>query len=606
MGYIDEKYKDASPGQTVETIKSILKNIGIELEETWYDSGIENCWSLSCNVKGATEPTAHGKGITKDFARASAYGEFMERLQSGLFFYKFQSIECDEAMNLHSYAPDKKYMTVQELIDNGEWMDHLIDTYGNGLTREKIAAQCKMYACTSEDRILTIPFYSLFEDKYVYLPAAFAEHMYSANGCCVGNTKNEAWIHALSEIMERKGNIAMLVSGESAPEIPEDVLEQFPTVMKILKKMRSYKNLDIKVFDFSNGLKIPVISTRIINKDTQRYIVNTGADPILEIAIQRTLTEIMQGRNIEQIATYGNSQVLSKLSDFPVVHNVLNLLETGNGLFTADFFAEEITCNKTCTAFVDNSGKTNEELLPIVLEYYKTLRKPVYIRNYSFLNFHCYKFIVPGFSESRSFRLQEKIQEYALADIAAKVFRQPVKATNEDIAILPMFYNMIQTARSRFGSFPKLAGIPMDITTGSNFLLPTLSYVFYRLGNYKNAIGYIEQFLKLESINSEKKAHFACIKMYLQLKLGNVDENKIHTILNKFFQKNIVDSFYELLRDGKTPYDPYLLDCDPTKCAICPYREKCSYTACKNMLYAVGTQYATFTHGQDRENFSVT
>ena len=85
MRYIDEKFKEKSPEKTVETIRIILKRIGLELEETWNDSGIENCWSLRCNIKGTTEPTANGKGITKDFARASAYGEFIERLQGGLF-----------------------------------------------------------------------------------------------------------------------------------------------------------------------------------------------------------------------------------------------------------------------------------------------------------------------------------------------------------------------------------------------------------------------------------------------------------------------------------------------------------------------------------------
>lgn len=605
MQYIDEKYKDESPVKTAENIANALRSIGLDVEELWYDSGIENCWSLCCTLKGSLAPSSRGKGVTKDFARASAYGEFMERLQSGLFFYKYQSIERDEAMNLHTYAPDKKYMTVQELIENGEWMDHLIDTYGNGLTREDIAYQCHMYACTDDDRILTIPFYSLFEDKYVYLPAGFAEHMYSANGCCVGNTKAEAWIHALSEIMERKGNIATLVSGTSAPEIPESVLRQFPTVSKILDKIRSYKNLDVKVFDFSNGLGIPVISTRIINKETQHYIVNTGADPILEIAIQRTLTEIMQGRNIEHITGNGNARILNTLSDFPLAHNVLNLLESGNGFFTADFFAEEVTCDQAWAGITDYSGKTNEEILPGILAYYKTLNKPIYIRNYSFLGFPCYKIIVPGFSESRAFRLHEKMQEYALADVVAKVLRQPVKAPVEDLALLPMFHNMIQTARSRSNNFERLAGIPMGGHFGANFLMPTLSYAAYRTGDIKNAINYIDRFLNIGLIDEKKKTYFKCIKMYLQLHSGNVSEDKIRVILGKFFPEETVVEFYANLKEGATPYDPYLLDCDPTRCEACAYRANCSYSACKDMLYKAGQRYAQFTEGQNREVFSI-
>lgn len=603
MQYIDEKYKEVSPTKTVETITCILRNIGIELEESWNESGIEHCWSLRCKVKGANQPGANGKGITKEFARASAYGEFMERLQSGLFFYKFQSIERDESLNLHTYAPDKKYMTVRELIDNGEWMDHLIDTYGQGLTRQEIANQCKMYACTEEDRILTVPFYSLFEDKYVYLPVGFAEHMYSANGCCVGNSKAEAWIHALSEIVERRGNIAMLASGQSAPEIPEEILQHFPTVREILEKIRSHKNLDVKVFDFSNGLGIPVVSTRIINKDNQCYLVNTGADPILEIAVQRTLTEMMQGRNIEHITEKCTSQILNKVSDFPIAHNVLNLLETGHGLFAADFFAEEITSQKEWSGYTKRSEKNNEDLLSSVLEYYKTLNKPVYVRNYSFLGFHCYKFIVPGFSESRAFRLYEKPQEYALGDISSKVLRQPKSANINDLATLIMFYNMIQTARSRSNNFAGLAGIPLDSATGATLLMPTLSYAAYRIGNYKKAIHYIELFLKNSTISDQKRQQFSCIKMYLQLKSGKHADEKIHVILRKFFHSDIVTWLFHSLDDGKTPYDEHLLDCDPTRCATCSHKMNCSYLSCKDIIYAAGRQYSLFVNGQDRLNF---
>ena len=112
MNYIDEKFKEVSPISTVERIISILGQLGIELQEIWNDSGLDNCWSLVVAAKGLF-PSSNGKGLTKELARASAYGEFMERLQSGLFLYKYQSIQRDPDTNLHSFAPDGKYMTLQ-------------------------------------------------------------------------------------------------------------------------------------------------------------------------------------------------------------------------------------------------------------------------------------------------------------------------------------------------------------------------------------------------------------------------------------------------------------------------------------------------------------
>jgi ribosomal protein S12 methylthiotransferase accessory factor len=181
MAFIDEKFKDEKPAITVETIADKLNDIGIVLNELWNDSKIENCCSLRVSAKGGV-PGTNGKGVSNEFAKASAYGEFIERLQSGLFFYKYQSFENDESVWLHAFAPDKRYMTEEELLQNSQWMEPIAKRYG--ITKESIAKQCKMYACS--DKILCIPFYSLFEDKYVYLPAMFVEHIYGSNGCCDG------------------------------------------------------------------------------------------------------------------------------------------------------------------------------------------------------------------------------------------------------------------------------------------------------------------------------------------------------------------------------------------------------------------------------------
>ena len=164
----------------MENIRGILSELDIAITEKENQSGLENSHSYHIMAVDAGALCSNGKGITKGFSKASAYGEFIERLQCGLFFYKFLSIYTDPAMNLQTYAPDGKYMTVAELVENGEWMDWIIAEYGNGLTREKLAQQCKMYACTAEDKILAVPFYSIFEDKEVYLPVGFIEQMYSA------------------------------------------------------------------------------------------------------------------------------------------------------------------------------------------------------------------------------------------------------------------------------------------------------------------------------------------------------------------------------------------------------------------------------------------
>lgn len=605
MKYIDERFKERRPEETVEIIAELLKKAGIEVYEEWVESGIENVYSLSLYAKGGV-PSANGKGVTKALARASAYGEFIERLQGGLFFYKYQSIADDESYNLQAFAPDVKYMTVDELAESGEWMDSIIEAYGyDFLTRKSFAEKCKIYDHSKGDKILTVPFYSLFEKKYVYLPMGFIDQIYATNGCCVGNTKEEAWVHALSEIMERHASINRLLSGKAAPKFSDETLSKYPTVKKILDSIRAKGDFDIDIFDYSEGNGFPVVSTRLINKKTQGYLVNVAADPVFEIALQRTLTEMFQGRNIDSITSRHGGKILSKVSDFSPVSNVVNQLETGNGIHTADFFANELTDNGQASEFADNSGKTNKQLLEYILGLYKNMGKQVYVRNFSYLGFPCYRFVVPGYSEALAVKLTEKIPEYGLAKEACKVMKAPAKASDSDIAILTAHNKIIGNYLGRYSLFGRISGIPL--TGGANYVLAvvTRAYAAYRLNNYKEAVKQLEELIKSSYISQDEIGFFTIVNKYLSFKLQGIDEEKIRVILRKFFEKKYYDRLYALLDSGLSPYDEYLLDCvNFENCSDCRYKDCCSYHTAKEYNLAVGMSYRTFVDGQNEKEFT--
>ena len=75
---VDAIFKDDSPVATVEKIISILRRHGIEPVERWGDTCVPYCFYLSVKIHG-TNFSVNGKGLTKEFARASGYGELMER-----------------------------------------------------------------------------------------------------------------------------------------------------------------------------------------------------------------------------------------------------------------------------------------------------------------------------------------------------------------------------------------------------------------------------------------------------------------------------------------------------------------------------------------------
>ena len=605
MRYIDEKFKDCDPRETVEKIIGLLKKIDIEPEEKWHESGVENCFSLTVSANGGI-PSSNGKGVTKELARASAYGEFIERLQGGLFFYKFQSLVREESMNIHAFAPDAKYMTVEELFENAEWVDLVVESCNSPVVdRDTVAEYCKVYSLSSDGRILAVPFYSVFEKKSVYLPINFVDQIYATNGCCVGNTKEEAWVHALSEMMERHANLKMLKSGGSAPKIPDEKIQQFPVVSKIINDIRKSGEFDVDIFDYSIGNGFPVVSTRIINKQNQNYRVNVAADPVFEIALQRTLTELMQGKNIYNFTAGHGGKILNKVSDFSVASNILNQLETGNGMHTVDFFANELTCDRKPCEFADNSNKNNKELLQYMLGLYKQLNRPVYVRNFSYLGFPCYRFVVPGFSEALSIKLCDPIPEYAVADEAATTMRNPKAADEFALSMLLNYSKMIRNHFGRYLHFNRISGVP--ITSKHNLLLccVTRAYAAYRLGQFENAEKYLKAYL--DSAHSDKTLvrYFEAVNQYLEFKQNKVPDEKIRVVLNKFFDTASVKRLYDALDSGRTPYDEFLLECDYKSCENCRYREDCLFEKCQRMNAAAGEVYKTFIHGQIFSEFEI-
>lgn len=604
MYLIDQKFKEVSPDKTVKKIQKILTSVDIEVQESWNDSGLSNCFSLNLYANGGN-PFSNGKGITKDFAQASAYAEFIERLQGGLFFYKNQSIIRDKEIDIHTYAPDAKYMSVEELEQNGEWMDYLIKELGDpSITRNTIAKQCKIYACTDTDNILTLPFYSLFEDKYVYLPIGFIDQIYATNGCCAGNTREEAWVHAFSEILERHATLKYFLSGEAPPQIPEEVLQKYPIVSQILSEIRTNTEYNVEVFDLSDGIDYPIVSTRIISKKTHKYQVNVSADPIFEIALHRTFTELFQGRNINKMYMSNNGTIINTLNNSLRINNIVNQLETGNGLFTADYFANELCCNKKLTKFTDNSDKNNRQLLQYAFDIFRHIGCPVYVRNFSFLGFPCYRFVVPGFSEAFSLKITEKIPQYALGDDVAQIGKQIKKASDDELNVFLMYNKMIKDIYSRYNNYGRMVGVPLTGNVNLTLANITRAYAAFRLNRFAEATTFLRSLLNF-SLSEEDKMYIECIIKYIELLNSKIDDKKIRAILPKFFYTEHTDKLFNFIDNGLTPFDDYLLNCDTTNCHLCKHKESCAYERAKKMVKTAGAVYSDFVKGQDKSEFSL-
>lgn len=592
--HIDEKFKDAPPSVTISRIRELLAELDIELVEDWLETGVEHCYALNVRAKDGYL-FANGKGVTRELALCSAYGEFIERLQCGLFFYKFRTLEDDPVLNLHSYASDARYVSKAELLEHSDWMEPICTTYG--VTKETVAGLCQMYA--NSEQILTLPYHDVFSGESVYLPAAFVEHIYCTNGCCAGNTREEAWIHALSEMMERHCCIEMMCSDKALPAIPAETLNRFSKVRRILEQVREQGDFTVEVLDCSHGLGYPVIATRIINKKTHRYVVNPAADPILEIAIERSMTELFQGRTLTHLGLNANETILSHANEMDKEINVFNQLETAQGACNATFFTDS---KEPCGEFPDYSGLTNEELLKKVLDFYRNLGLRVFVRNCSYLGFPCYFFLVPGFSEGRGLSIPKTMQSYSFGCLSAKALRNLRKADELALQDVLFHHRLLKGSNSREYNFSFLVGLPLRHV--ENRMLTGIHYAYaaWRLKRQKE----VQLYLKLAKTacpHEQTADYLECIRQYLRFTAEGLTESDTLILLRRFFEDGPVARMEASLNRYGDVFDDLLFACDTPNCEGCPHRNVCYVPQCKETIAKAGARYRQFTDGQNSEHF---
>ncbi len=408
-GMIDKKFKEDQPLRTVARIRNALLSVGIFTIETWTNSEIAGCYSVRIELAG-THIGQNGKGVTRELALASGYAELMERIQSGYFYVGAQDASLMEERGF-IYAPDEKEFTIGEYE---KAFGNVLKPLANRM--QKISGECTvtdiLHHCQYGEKLnkqqdfSALLFTGISNGTKVYFPVPVLLDIYATNGTCAGNVTREAVVQGLSEIMERNHNLQVLLNGITPPTIPDDYLKQFPAY-SMVREIRQMEDCELIIKDCSLGTDFPVIASVLISKKSHKYIVKFGAHPVFEIALERTLTEMFQGRNMQEAVN--TSSAVNTLKEVRGYDNIHNVLKNASGKYAYCFFDE--IADREFVPFSDRTEMDNGELFEYCVGLFEGWGYEIYIRDCSFLGFPSYQILVPGFSEIYAFgiqRLKEK------------------------------------------------------------------------------------------------------------------------------------------------------------------------------------------------------
>ena len=383
--------KDASLESSIATLQGKLEALGIHVEEKSWLNEIEGIWSVHVIDKDCTRLFTNGKGASQLAARASALGEYFERLSTNYFWTHFYLGETI-ANEAFVHYPNEQWFKLK----GDKWPKELLtpelqkfyNPEGGAIASQLI----DLNSGNAERGICAIPYTRLRDDKTVLFPVNLIGNLYVSNGMSAGNTMMEARTQALAEIFERDIKFKIIREGICLPDVPEAVINRFPRIAAGIKGLRD-AGYGILVKDASLGGKYPVMNVTLLHPEDQGCFASFGAHPRFEVALERALTELLQGRAIDNLKNF-----VAPGFDMEEIADSQNLeihFVDSSGVISWDFLRSTPDYD-----FVDwNFGTTTQEDYDWCVNTIHGSGHDMYIADFTHLGVYACRIFVPGMSE---------------------------------------------------------------------------------------------------------------------------------------------------------------------------------------------------------------
>lgn len=384
--------KDLPLEQTIANMTSILSDVGIKIEIASWRNIVPNVWSL--HIREAASPMCftNGKGSTKESALCSALGEYIERMSCN-FFYNDYYFGEEIANSKFVHYPNEKWFKAgpDDALPEGLMDEKCLKLY-NPDNELRASHLIDTNSGHSERGICALPFTRNSDLETVYFPSNLLENIFVSNGMSAGNNLYEAKVQCLSEIFERAVKRQIIEEEIVLPDVPRDVLAKYPSILAGIEELEK-KGFPVLIKDASLGGKFPVMCVALMNPKTGGVFASFGGHPSFEVALERSLTELLQGRSFEGLndvppPTF-NSHALTEPSNF-----VLHFIDS-TGAISWKFFSAKNDYEFCEWDFSGTTEEENERLMTILAN----LGKEVYVATYEDFGATACRIVVPGYSE---------------------------------------------------------------------------------------------------------------------------------------------------------------------------------------------------------------
>jgi len=502
------KGKDKDLESSIAFMQGQLAVLGFDIEQVSWLNPVEGVYSVHIRDMHCHALFTNGKGSSKKACLASALGEFFERLSCNYFFADYYLGEAISQQTFVHY-PNERWFEVEA----NQWPTGLMnDSLWAYFDPEGHLDPASLFDTNSgagERGICALPFVQLSTQESVYIPVNVIGNIFVSNGMSAGNSHAEAKVQALSEICERYVKHRVISEGLCLPDIPQTVIDRFSAIAHSIQAIEDY-GYHLKVADASLGGVYPVISVTLINPKDGSVFASFGAHPCFEVALERTVTELLQGRRLNQMDVF--HPPIFDLDEVAAPQNIEMHFIDSSGYISNNFFRSEPDY-----VFCDwNTDTITEAEYQYLTALIHDQGYEIYSAEYDHLGVPACRILVPGMSDI--YPVDELVWEN---NNEGAVFRAALlNLRNADPADWQTLLEGLE------------AGGYNDQTLVAQFigLLPDSDSLWasIRLGEIKAmlclalqdeaAIDWVDWCLTLEDLSEQQLKHYRCVKALLDIK----------------------------------------------------------------------------------------
>lgn len=505
--------KDAPLEESIALFRSRAQKLDLKIIEHPFLHPLPDIYSINIESSVCPFVYSNGKGSSYLAALASAYGELFERLYTHMFFsdyYLGPKIGNDAYVHYEDEKWTDPHLPKKDIFK--EILNASLKKFYLTDNKSDIEVLIDKQGAVNGRGICSLPFKEAFSKKTVFFPINLIDNLYASNGMSAGNTKEEAAVQALSEIIERYTKSTIIKNAYALPEIPKDFIAKFPKLLNTLELLNT-GSFKAACYDASLNGKFPVVCVVLFNEKNGTCFAAFGSHPLFEVALDRTLSELLQGRNLKDCDDFAEPSLQPEIYADPT--NLESHFIDSTGVLPLEMFK-----SKADFAFapINFAGSTY-----LQYEFLKELIKKegfkIYERFYAADNLPVCRIIIPGMSEVYP------IDDLAYNNCASgfSLINEILKLNSEDFAENEINEFICKIENADFSDeapvFETLGIIADDFPALKNLRFGQLKCLLYlAVKDYDNARFYAEWTLNFNaSIFDEQDLNFyRCLEKMLE------------------------------------------------------------------------------------------